>query len=190
MRVGPRYFLLYFYRMEYHATIVKYLKKIKQVASNEKDVKVDLILYNNQLGDIFSCKDKPAEATEADVEAGIMKGTKLREKRLLFIKSILPHDSLISSVEVTSAQFYGLSLTVYGSRMTKEGAIVHYQKAVASLPIAFTPPPPPRDSPLPAHCDVLTDKEDTVAVFICTAFYVACYCIGSKEAYSHIPSES
>ncbi|KAG1448620.1 hypothetical protein G6F56_008890 [Rhizopus delemar] len=127
-------------RTECHATTIKYLRKIKQIPNDEKGVKVDLILFNSQLGDIFSCEDKPAVAKEADVQADIKKGKDLREKRLIYIKSILPHESLISSIEVTSAQFYGLSLTIYGSRMTNQGAIIHYQKAVANLPTAFSPP--------------------------------------------------
>ncbi|KAL9554637.1 hypothetical protein MBANPS3_002720, partial [Mucor bainieri] len=125
---------------ECHATTIKYPRKIKQIPNDEKDVKVDLILFNNQLGDIFSCEDKPAVSKEADVQADIKKGKDLREKRLIYIKSILPHESLISSIEVASAQFYGLFLTIYGSRMTNQGAIIHYQKAVANLPIAFSPP--------------------------------------------------
>lgn len=99
-----------------------------------------MILFNSQLGDIFSCKDNPAEAKEADVQADIKKGKDLLEKRLIYIKSILPHESLISSIGVTSAEFYGLSLTIYGSRMTNQGTIIHYQKAVANLPTAFSPP--------------------------------------------------
>lgn len=113
---------------------------MKQITSDEKDVKVDLILFNNQLGDIFSCEDKPAEATEADVEADIKKTKHLRQKCLLYIKSILPHPSLINTVEVISSQFYGLSLTIYGSRMTESGTIIHYQKGVASLSPVFSMP--------------------------------------------------
>ncbi|KAI8643145.1 hypothetical protein BD408DRAFT_442847 [Parasitella parasitica] len=127
-------------RTECHATTIKYLKKMKQIASDEKDVKVDLILFNTQLGDIFSCEDKPAEAKEADVEADIKKAKDLRQKRLLYIKSILPHSSLINSVEVISSQFWGLSLTIYGSRMTEKGTIIHYQKGVASLSPIFSMP--------------------------------------------------
>lgn len=132
--------LIHFCRTECHATTIKYLKKMKQIASDEKDVKVDLILFNTQLGDIFSCEDKPAEAKEAEVEADIKKAKDLRQKRLLYIKSILPHPSLINSVEVISSQFYGLSLTIYGSRMTEKGTIIHYQKGVASLPPTFSMP--------------------------------------------------
>ncbi|KAI7892852.1 uncharacterized protein EV154DRAFT_503773 [Mucor mucedo] len=127
-------------RTECHATTIKYLKKIKQIAKDEKDIKVDLILFNEQLGDIFSCEDKPADATEADVEIDLKKAKDLREKRLVYIKSILPHPSLINTVEVMSAQFHGLTLTIYGSRMTESGIIVHYKKGVASLPAVFSMP--------------------------------------------------
>ncbi|KAG2198877.1 hypothetical protein INT47_010282 [Mucor saturninus] len=134
---------------------------------------------------LIDIQDKPAVAKEANVQADIKKGKGLREKRLVYIKSILPHELLISSIEVTSAQenvyiyvffsllgrrsykaknykgsgislapklplmlhplglfkdqrrsraqFHGLSLTIYGSRMTNQGAIIHYQKAVANL---------------------------------------------------------
>jgi hypothetical protein len=101
--------LVHFCRTECHATTIKYLKKMKQITSDEKDVKVDLILFNSQLSDIFSCEDKPAEA---DVEADIKKAKDLRQKRLLYIKSILPHPSLINTVEVISSLFYGLSCNI------------------------------------------------------------------------------
>lgn len=99
--------LIHFCRTECHATTIKYLKKMKNVDNDEKDVKVDLILFNNQLGDIFSCEDKLAEAKEVDIEADIRKAKDLREKRLLYIESFLPLPSLISFVEVISSQFYG-----------------------------------------------------------------------------------
>lgn len=132
------YCLIHFCRTECHATTIKYLRKMKQVACNEKDVRVDLILFNTQLGVIFSCEDKATEATETDVAADIKKAKDLREKRLIYIKSVLPHPSLIKFVEVISSQFWGLSLTIYGSRMTENGAIIHYQKGVASLPPTFS----------------------------------------------------
>lgn len=177
-----------FFRTECHATTIKYLRKIKQISNDEKDVKVDWILFNSQLGDIFSCEDKPAVAKEADVQADIKKGKELREKRLIYIKSILPHESLISSIEVTSAQFYGLSLTIYGSRMTNQGAIIHYQKAVANLPTAFSPPEI-------AHF-LLTVMSLQVRQInlLCSftiginTFHIARHWIGSEKTYSNVPS--
>lgn len=85
-----------FFRTECHATTIKYLRKIKQIPDDEKDVKVDLILFNSQLGDNFSCEDKLAVAKETDVQADIKKGKELREKRLIYIKSVL----LLSNPEI------------------------------------------------------------------------------------------
>ncbi|CEG64737.1 hypothetical protein RMATCC62417_01659 [Rhizopus microsporus] len=123
-------------RTECHATTIKYLRKTKKIDQNEKDVKIDLILFNNQLGDIFSCEDKPTNATEADVQSDIKKAKEFREKRLLYIQSLLPHPSNIKHIEVISSQFHGLKLTVYGSKMTEEGTIIHYQKTKALIPTA------------------------------------------------------
>lgn len=43
-------------------------------------MKVDLILYNDQLGDVSSCEDKPTNATDADIRADVKKVKELREK--------------------------------------------------------------------------------------------------------------
>lgn len=56
-----------FFRNKCHATTIKYLRKTKKIPHDEKDTKVDSILFNSQLGDIFSWEDKPAVAKEADV---------------------------------------------------------------------------------------------------------------------------
>lgn len=39
---------------------------------------------------IFSCEDKPANATEAEVQADITKAKKFREKCLLYIQTLPP----------------------------------------------------------------------------------------------------
>ncbi|KAG0757902.1 hypothetical protein G6F62_008661 [Rhizopus arrhizus] len=121
---------------ECHATTIKYLRKTKKIDQNEKNVKIDLILFNNQLGDIFSCEDKPTNATEADVRSDIKKAKEFCEKRLLYIQSLLPYPSNIKHIEVISSQFHGLKLTVYGSKMTEEETIIHYQKTKALIPTA------------------------------------------------------
>ncbi|KAI9357738.1 hypothetical protein BD770DRAFT_321549, partial [Pilaira anomala] len=120
-------------RTEYLASTIKYLRKIKQIDGDEKDVKANLLLFNSQLGDVFSCEDKPTSATETEVEADLKKATNLREKRLKYIQSLLPYPSCIQHILI-SAQFHGLILTVYGSRMTKDGIIIHYQKSTATIP--------------------------------------------------------
>lgn len=63
-------------------------KKTKQI--DQGDVKVDFLLVNNQLMGIFSCEDKPANATEAEVQADITKAKKFREKCLLYIQTLPP----------------------------------------------------------------------------------------------------
>lgn len=162
---------------------------MKQIASDEKDVKVDLILFNTQLGDIFSCEDKPAEAKEADVEADIKKAKELRQKRLLYIKSILPHPSLINSVEVISSQFWGLSLTIYGSRMTEKGTIIHYQKGVASLSPTFSMPEVAHFLLIVMSLQVSADVTFIIFIHDCHKYvYIASNCIGFEETYSNIPS--
>ncbi|KAL9536737.1 hypothetical protein MBANPS3_012407 [Mucor bainieri] len=125
-------------RTECHASTVKFLRKTRLINQNEKDAKVDMILFNDKLGDIFCCEDKPADAKIADVEADLAKARDLREKRLKYIQATLPFPSCIKYIEVLSAQFYGLLLTVYGSRMTDDGVIVHYQKATATIPSQAT----------------------------------------------------
>lgn len=111
-------------------------EKIRKIGQNEKDVKIDFILFNNQLGDIFSCEDKPSNATEADVQSDIEKAKNFREKRLLYIQLLFPHPSNIKYIEVISSQFHGLKLIVYCSKMTEEGTIIHYQKTKAQIPTA------------------------------------------------------
>ncbi|KAK4509612.1 uncharacterized protein ATC70_007965 [Mucor velutinosus] len=124
----------FFFRTECHASTIKYLRKTRQIDQREKDAKIDMILFNDQLEDIFCCEDKPAEAKEADVEADLNKARFLREKRLKYIQTLLPSPSCIKHIEVISPQFYGLVLTIHGSRMTENGTIIHYQKATATIP--------------------------------------------------------
>lgn len=83
---------------------------------------------------MFTCKDKSESVPHAAVQADLEKAIKLREKRLLYLKSIIPYKSNMKFIEVLSAQFYGLTLTVYSSQMTELGDVVHYQKAKASIP--------------------------------------------------------
>lgn len=83
---------------------------------------------------IFSCEDKPANATEAEVQADITKAKKFREKCLLYIQTLPPHPSNIKHIEVISSQFHRLTLTRYGSKMTESGTIIHYQKSTATIP--------------------------------------------------------
>lgn len=71
---GLTCYLILFCGTECHVTTIKYLEKMKQIASDEKDIKVDIILFNTQVSDIFSCDKKPAEqAKETDVKAYIKK---------------------------------------------------------------------------------------------------------------------
>ncbi|KAI9343669.1 hypothetical protein BD770DRAFT_397985 [Pilaira anomala] len=121
-------------RSECHASTIKYLKKMKKIDGTEKDCRVDLILFNHGYGDMFTCEDKCESAMPGAVQNDIEKGNKLREKRLLYLKSIIPYKSNINHIEVLSAQFHGLTLTIYGSKMTESGDIIHYQKANASIP--------------------------------------------------------
>lgn len=132
--IDEAYWLLCSCRTECQASTIKFLKKTKQISEGEKEVKIDLILYNTQLGDIFTCEDKPTNATESEVDADIKKAKDLREKRLKYIQSLLSYPSGIEHIEVIHAQSYGLVLTIYGSKMTKDGIIVHYQKATAAIP--------------------------------------------------------
>jgi hypothetical protein len=104
---------------------------MKQITDGEKDMKVDLILFNSHLGDIFSCEDKPTSATEAEVD--VTKARELREKRLKFVQTLLPYPSLISDIELISFQFHGLTLTIFGSRIVGD-TIVHYKKGTATIP--------------------------------------------------------
>lgn len=46
---------------------------------------------------------------------------------------MLPYSSCIQHIEVISAQFRGLVLTVYDSRMTKDKIIIHYLKRSATI---------------------------------------------------------
>lgn len=121
-------------RSECHASTIKYLKKIKKIDEKEKDCKVDLILFNRGCDDMFTCEDKSESVPHAAVQEDLEKAIKLREKRLLCLESIMPYKSNMKFIEVLSAQFHGLTLTVYGSQMTELGDMVHYQKARASIP--------------------------------------------------------
>lgn len=58
------------------------MRKTKQIDGDEKDVNIDLMVSNSQLGDVFSCEDKLASTTETEAEADIKKARDLREKRL------------------------------------------------------------------------------------------------------------
>ncbi|KAI7896533.1 uncharacterized protein EV154DRAFT_491350 [Mucor mucedo] len=123
-------------RSECHASTIKYLKKMGKIDEKEKDCKVDLILFNHGYGDMFTCEDKCGSAGPSTVHNDVEKGNKLREKRLLYLKSIIPYKSNIRHIEVLSAQLHGLTLTIYGSKMTEMDDIIHYQKAYASIPIS------------------------------------------------------
>ncbi|KAG2221674.1 hypothetical protein INT45_002712 [Circinella minor] len=108
-------------RTECYAAAIKYLKKMKKFDQMEKDVKVDLLLFNKEYGDLFACEDKPADTPEKDVIDDIQKGQKLAEKKLLHVQPLLPYPTMMQPIEVLSVQFYGLELIVYGSKMTEHG---------------------------------------------------------------------
>ena len=107
---------------------------MKKIDEKEKDVKVDLLVFNKHYGDIFTCEDKPVDTPGKDLLDDKHKGQKLAEKRLLHIQALLPYPCMIESIEVLSAQFHGLTLIVYGSKMTKNGDFIHYQKCEAAVP--------------------------------------------------------
>lgn len=86
---------------------------------------------------MFTCEDKAGSVSEGVVQDDIEKGNTLREKRLLYLKSIILYESNINYIEVLSAQFYGLTLTIYGSKMTELGDIIHCPKAKAMVPASL-----------------------------------------------------
>ncbi|KAI7892850.1 uncharacterized protein EV154DRAFT_479942 [Mucor mucedo] len=144
------------------------------------------IICNDQLGDIFSCEDKPGEATEAYVEVDIKEvkhrfarsvsymsrtvspeaspifQAPFRQKRLLYVKH-----RFARSVSYISSPFFIIHHCYIPLRMTESGTIVHYKKGVASLPAVFSMP--------------------EVAHFLLTVVFATSYSIGFKEAYSDIP---
>lgn len=69
-------------RPECHAFTIKYLKKIKKIDNKEKDVKVDLILFNHGSGDMFTCEDKSESVSPGVVQDDFEKGNMLREKTI------------------------------------------------------------------------------------------------------------
>jgi hypothetical protein len=87
-------------RSDCHASTIKYLKKIKKIDENVKGCRVDLILFNHGYGDMFTCEDKCESVSPGIVKSDFEKGNKLREKRLLYLKSIVPYKSNINHIEV------------------------------------------------------------------------------------------
>lgn len=83
---------------------------------------------------MFTCEDKSESVSPGVVQDDFEKGNTLRGKRLLYLQSIVPYKSNVKHIEVLSAQFHGLTLTIYGSKMTEVGDIIHYQKASATIP--------------------------------------------------------
>lgn len=77
---------------------------------------------------MFTCEDKAGSVSEGVVQDDIEKGNTLREKWLLYLKSIIPYESNINHIEVLSAQFHGFTLTIYRSKMTELGDINITQK--------------------------------------------------------------
>ncbi|KAI8093946.1 hypothetical protein BDF21DRAFT_448255 [Thamnidium elegans] len=85
-------------RSECHASTIKYLKKMKKIDDTEKDCEVDLILFNHGYGDMFTREDKCESALLGAVQNDFEKGNNLREKRLLYLKSIIPYKSNINHI--------------------------------------------------------------------------------------------
>ncbi|KAI8142005.1 hypothetical protein BJV82DRAFT_616746 [Fennellomyces sp. T-0311] len=121
-------------RTECHAAAIKFLKKAKKLPSETRDVKVDMLVYSREYGDVFVCEDKPEHAPDSEVKADTTKNQQLAENRLAHIQLILPYPRMIKYVEVISAQFHGLILSIYGTKMTEAGDFVHYQKCQVTLP--------------------------------------------------------
>jgi hypothetical protein len=86
-------------RAEYHASVIKSLKKIKKLNQSAKDVKVDLLCYTSYYGDIFSCEDKADDATDAQVDVDVNKLTNLRVKILQYWREILPIPTAINQLK-------------------------------------------------------------------------------------------
>jgi hypothetical protein len=133
-------------RAECHASVIKALKRMKMLDKTEKDVKVDLLCYTKKYGDIFSCEDKAGDVQNDSVDVDLGKAIILREKTLLYWENILPIPFAIIHIESISAQFFGLSLTIYGSRMLSDGKIIYYKKCTPSIPTTLDP-----DSSQAAH---------------------------------------
>lgn len=109
-------------RTECHSMTIKYLRKLKLIKDDEKDVKVDLILFSQEHGDIFSCEEKPTSASSKEVESDLLKSSKARESQLQYLNAVLPvPETTMEHIEVLSAQLHGLNLKVYGSRMIRRG---------------------------------------------------------------------
>ncbi|GAA5796214.1 hypothetical protein HPULCUR_001584 [Helicostylum pulchrum] len=73
-------------RAERHASRV-YIS-LKLLDKTENDVKVDLLCYTKKYSDIFSCEDKAGDVQSDSVEEDVEKAIKLREKTLLYWRSI------------------------------------------------------------------------------------------------------
>ena len=54
----------------------------KKLPSETREVKVDMLVYNREYGDVYVCEDKPEHAAESEVKADTAKNQQLAENRL------------------------------------------------------------------------------------------------------------
>lgn len=127
------FFFFFFFRSECHSAVIKSMKRLGLVEEDEHDVRLDFIFTNIAvagLGDALFCEDKPTDKVSKKDET---KACHLREKSLIYWKSLLPYDACLNHLMAISCQFNKLKLIITGTKIVN-GIIMHSRLKEVNIP--------------------------------------------------------
>lgn len=125
--------LIISFRSECHSRIIKSLKELGLIKEDEPNVKLDFIFCNTSvtgINDVLICEDKP---TENESTKDIKKTRKLREKSLVYWRSILHYSNALEHLSSTSCRFNKLNLLITTTKVI-DNTIVHTTLKEVSIP--------------------------------------------------------
>lgn len=114
---------------ECESVIIKTLKELKQLPSEQKNCRLDFILESNSNDRFFKqlfCEDKPKET---DIEkADLVRGSSLN-----YWLTLLLYKECSYYIESISCHFNKLTLRVYGTKLIDD-RLIHYVKKETIIP--------------------------------------------------------
>lgn len=120
-------------RAECESVIIKTLKELKQLPTEQKNCRLDFILESNsndRLFELLFCEDKPKEKkSENDIE----KADLVRSSSLKYWLTLLPYKECSHYIESISCHFNKLTLRIYGTKLIDD-RLIHYVKKETSIP--------------------------------------------------------
>jgi hypothetical protein len=127
--------LIISFRSECHSRIIKSLKELGLLKEDEPNMRLDFIFCNTSvtgINDVLICEDKP---TENESTKDLKKTRKLREKSLVYWRSILHCSNTLEHLSSTSCRFNKLNLLITTIKII-DSTIIHTTLKEVSIPVS------------------------------------------------------